>query len=74
MVSDNAGVSGKTQDVGARVRCGGEAFGDDRDRRPPMLLELDGVVETPRNTGPSVTDSVDDGVARFDESLDDFRG
>jgi hypothetical protein len=73
VVGDDAGVIRQAQHLGAVVRRAGESGRNDGDRRPPELLQLYAVVETPRDAGPSVSHPVHDRITRLHEALDGRR-
>ena len=55
-----------------RLRQGIEGVGDQRDREPAALLNLDRVVDTPRRAGASIAQTADDKVGLGRELVEIF--
>src|SRR6266545_6356815 len=62
MLDDHHGVLGQPQGLSPEACRLGKRLGNDSDRGAAPLFGFDPVVETPRGTGPSIGDRVDDRI------------
>src|SRR5438105_97820 len=71
MFDDDHRMVRQTEALQAQLTRRSEGRGDDGDRGPLLLLELDAVVGTPRRASPSIGYTVHDSVTRSDEACHD---
>jgi hypothetical protein len=63
MLDDHHGVFRQPQGLSPEAGRLGKRLGNDGNRGAPALFSFDAVVETPRRTGASIGDRMDNGIA-----------